>query len=202
MNNSSMLEKLRWAGHTGADLSPGDPVCEWAYHEITRLTREYEKLLARDTSNLKLLIAAQAERDRLQAFKDYVHQRLDAASIPKNPPGPHADAGCRVGQRLDIALRAPETKREPVELTDEQASELQERTGKMRQRPRRFELVDHPERPFIDDDDFHWDALLRVAGDFESTAEKLRYMRAIAEVLSDNEDRIPYRPALETSGER
>jgi hypothetical protein len=44
---------------------------------------------------------------KLQAFKEYVHQRLDEAGIPIDPPGEHADAGCRVGQRLDIALRSP-----------------------------------------------------------------------------------------------
>lgn len=41
---------------------------------------------------------------KLQAFKDYVHQRLDEAGIPTHPPGEHSDAGCRVGQRLDIAF--------------------------------------------------------------------------------------------------
>ena len=42
--------------------------------------------------------------EALQAFKDYVHQRLDAASIPTHPEGEHSAAGCRVGDRLDIAL--------------------------------------------------------------------------------------------------
>lgn len=41
---------------------------------------------------------------RLQAFKDYVHQRLDDAGIPADPPSSHRDAGCRIGGRLDIAL--------------------------------------------------------------------------------------------------
>jgi hypothetical protein len=42
--------------------------------------------------------------DALQAFKDYVHQRLDAAGVPTHPEGTHSAAGCRVGDRLDIAL--------------------------------------------------------------------------------------------------
>jgi hypothetical protein len=42
---------------------------------------------------------------KLQAFKDYVHQRLDEAGIPTHPDGEHSKEGCRVGDRLDIALR-------------------------------------------------------------------------------------------------
>jgi hypothetical protein len=55
------------------------------------------------------------------------------------------------------------------------------------------------ERIYIDDDDFHWDALLRVSGDFESCEEKKRYAQAICDVLNAAEDSIPYRPAAETS---
>lgn len=39
--------------------------------------------------------------DALQAFKDFVHNTLDKMGVPKDPPGPHKDAGCRVGQRLE-----------------------------------------------------------------------------------------------------
>lgn len=45
-----------------------------------------------------------AEIVRLQAFKNYVHARLDAAGIPTHPDGEHSKAGCRIGDRLDIAL--------------------------------------------------------------------------------------------------
>lgn len=47
---------------------------------------------------------AVGEIERLQAFKDYVHERLDDAGIPSHPQGEHSAAGCRVGDRLDIAL--------------------------------------------------------------------------------------------------
>ena len=43
---------------------------------------------------------------RLQAFKDYVHQRLDEAGVPADPDSPHKAAGCRVGGRLDVVLGA------------------------------------------------------------------------------------------------
>jgi cell division septum initiation protein DivIVA len=44
------------------------------------------------------------ERDALAKFKGYVHERLDAAGIPTHPDGPHSKEGCRIGDRLDIAL--------------------------------------------------------------------------------------------------
>jgi hypothetical protein len=40
----------------------------------------------------------------LRKFKQYVHDRLDQAQIPTHPDGEHSKAGCRVGDRLDIAL--------------------------------------------------------------------------------------------------
>jgi len=42
--------------------------------------------------------------DKLQAFKDYVHKRLDDAGIDKDPESEHKAAGCRIGGRLDIVL--------------------------------------------------------------------------------------------------
>lgn len=46
----------------------------------------------------------EAERNALQRFKEYVHRRLDEAGIPTHPDGPHSADGCRIGDRLDIAL--------------------------------------------------------------------------------------------------
>ena len=51
-----------------------------------------------------------AEVAALQAFKDYVHERLDQAGIPTHPDGEHSKAGCRIGDRLDIALAAQALK--------------------------------------------------------------------------------------------
>jgi len=47
---------------------------------------------------------ADAAARKLAAFKGYVHERLDAAGIPTHPDGPHSEEGCRVGDRLDLAL--------------------------------------------------------------------------------------------------
>lgn len=77
------------------------------------------------------------------------------------------------------------------------------KTDKNRMRKRRFEVQSNYQtgRIYIDDDDFHWDALLRVNGDFENDAEKLRYAKAIARVLSKYEDEIPYRPVQRRGAE-
>lgn len=42
--------------------------------------------------------------EKLQAFKDYVHQRLDDAGVEKEPNGEHSEHGCRIGDRLDLVL--------------------------------------------------------------------------------------------------
>jgi hypothetical protein len=52
---------------------------------------------------------AKSEIEKLSKFKAYVHQRLDEAGIPKDPESPHKAQGCRIGGRLDIALRQPIT---------------------------------------------------------------------------------------------
>lgn len=48
--------------------------------------------------------ALRAERDRLQAFKDYAHKRLDDAGVPVDPESSHRAEGCRIGGRLDLVL--------------------------------------------------------------------------------------------------
>lgn len=53
-----------------------------------------------DNFNTELL----ERRGKLQAFKDYVHQRLDDAGIEKEPNREHSEHGCRIGDRLDIVL--------------------------------------------------------------------------------------------------
>lgn len=53
------------------------------------------------------------EIDKLQAFKDYVHERLDDAGIATHPEGEHSKHGCRIGDRLDIALKREIVDPEP-----------------------------------------------------------------------------------------
>lgn len=64
-----------------------------------------------------------------------------------------------------------------------------------RSREKRFDVAHYRgRRMYIDDDEFHWDALLRISGDFESDAEKLRFAKAICEVLNKHADEIPCSP--------
>ncbi len=43
-----------------------------------------------------------AQRDKLQAFKDWCHSYLDTHGVPKEfPDGPHSREGCRIGDRMD-----------------------------------------------------------------------------------------------------
>lgn len=44
---------------------------------------------------------------KLQAFKDYVHARLDAAGVPTDPDSPHKAEGCQIGARLDWMFTTP-----------------------------------------------------------------------------------------------
>lgn len=76
-------------------------------------------------------------------------------------------------------------------------------TMNMRSRPNRFDVTVTPNsRLYIDDDEFHWDASLRVIGDFESDEEKRRYAQAIAEALNRAADSIPCRPSEPTDTQR
>ena len=50
------------------------------------------------------ITAANIRAGSLQAFKDYVHQRLDDAGVTVDPESPHKAAGCRIGGRLDEVL--------------------------------------------------------------------------------------------------
>lgn len=46
------------------------------------------------------------DRDHLAKFKAYVHERLDKAGVPVDPPSEHREKGCRIGGRLDHLLDA------------------------------------------------------------------------------------------------
>lgn len=72
-----------------------------------------------------------------------------------------------------------------------------------RERPKRFEVMNSldGESVFIDDDDFGWDALLRVQGDFGDIEAARKFAQAVCDVLNENEARIPIRAADQATGE-
>ena len=59
--------------------------------------------------------AAEAERDKLARFKDWVHAYLDGKGIPTHPDGPHSKCGCRIGDRMDLVFAEVERLRGMVD---------------------------------------------------------------------------------------
>jgi len=81
--------------------------------ELDRYKKAYYRSVARENklnrSNSALrgvITRIMNKNSKLQAFKDYVHDRLDEAGIEKEPNGEHSKAGCRIGDRLDIVLKS------------------------------------------------------------------------------------------------
>ena len=60
---------------------------------------------------LENVVALEKQVEELQAFKDFVHERLDRAGVPTHTPGPHFNAGCRIGRRLDWLLARANTSK-------------------------------------------------------------------------------------------
>ena len=79
-------------------MRAADEQVAWAEFAIIELK---DRLTSQEIS----IAALQEENAKLRAFKEYVHKRLDEAGVPQFPNGPHSKEGCRVGDRLDIALR-------------------------------------------------------------------------------------------------
>ncbi len=93
----SLIEKL-WRDAGLPEYFLGNGGSNTKLYEFARLCRAHIEQPAHD----------------LQKFKDYVHKRLDEAGIPTHPDGEHSKHGCRVGDRLDIAL-----SKQPVVSLDE-----------------------------------------------------------------------------------
>lgn len=64
---------------------------------------------------LNAVKALEEENKKLQAFKDYVHKRLDDAGVPVDPDSIHKEHGCRIGGRLDFVFQENARLREALE---------------------------------------------------------------------------------------
>jgi hypothetical protein len=87
---------------------------------------------------------------------------------------------------------------EDRDLTDEESIALLKFTGKNRQRSNRFEVSEGRQGLWIDDDEFSYDAAIRITGDFETPEAKRAYLQAVCDVLNAQEDRIPWRRDADT----
>jgi hypothetical protein len=90
--------------------------------------------------------ALTADRDKLAAFKAYVHKRLDDAGVPADPDSPHKAEGCRIGGRLDWVFdysyerEIAELKAKLAALTASDVA-LREALEELQDAPPRLELM-------------------------------------------------------------
>ena len=65
--------------------------------------RDGAKKVVAERDKARADLAVERERaDKLQAFKTFVHRRLDEMGVAEDPGGVHSAEGCRIGDRLDI----------------------------------------------------------------------------------------------------
>ena len=82
-------------------------------------------LLKREGKALQLIRKLEAERDKLQKFKDFVHAYLTQHGVPEDDTtNEHSKAGCRIGARLDWVLGEMKSAAYRAELA-EMAAEKQ-----------------------------------------------------------------------------
>jgi uncharacterized small protein (DUF1192 family) len=83
------------------DLNNIQDLNEQCYAYISRGTN---RLIAEIRELRESEAKLKAEVEKLQAFKDWVHNYLDGKGIPENPGGPHSAEGCRIGDRMDYVF--------------------------------------------------------------------------------------------------
>lgn len=100
-----------WYRDTVAKRSGKWSVALWGSQEvlmydgvISAITnKELSEELNKVGELLDRIKSLEAERDKLQQFKQYVHDRLDKMGVPADPePDNNADHGCRIEGRLNV----------------------------------------------------------------------------------------------------
>lgn len=100
--------------------------------EDARVERERNVKVALDTGAKALeRVTADLDRERAarvkaEAFKAYVHKRLDDAGVEKSPVDQHAREGCRIGGRLDIVFAELDTLRAQLDAVTRERDEARE----------------------------------------------------------------------------
>ena len=111
------------AEHELVSLRVQDCIGSRVVGDIRHIVAERDRLAAQ-------LALACAERDKLQAFKDWVHGYLDAQGVPHgDPENRHQQEGCRIGARLDLLFAERDAHRAAcravIEELDAEAARLQ-----------------------------------------------------------------------------
>lgn len=86
-------------GALGTDAGH-NPGCSRPEYPFGRIGREAPSPLT-PSEAAQVVGSLIAERDKLQAFKTWVHDYLDTHGVPHHPPGTHGAEGCRIGDRMD-----------------------------------------------------------------------------------------------------
>ena len=87
--------------YTLSGLEWGSGACWIRLAEHYRIGRQ--ALLKREAKAIELVRKLEAERDKLQKFKDFVHAYLTQHGVPEDDAtNEHSKEGCRIGARLDL----------------------------------------------------------------------------------------------------
>lgn len=101
------------ADEINAELTSMVSMFEYSLAEMTQTANSFDKKAqelgkVNEAAHDQLAEAYQQNKElrdslaRFEAFRDFVHRRLDTASVPKEfPDGEHTLEGCRIGDRLD-----------------------------------------------------------------------------------------------------
>lgn len=107
-----------------------EPVAELQRLQAAVQTLKDEtKALRADKARLDIIISGLKSAE---AFKRYVHDRLDAAGIPTHPGGPHSKEGCRVGDRLDILVEARDRAQQTLPELYAENTSLEQQVARMK----------------------------------------------------------------------
>ena len=150
-----------------------------------------------------LLLVVTALHQRLQS---YVVALANESSENQGPERTLASTLDAVAKALENELDEYRTHlKETIEnsaedraLSDEERLLVHHSTGQDRSMTKRFNILEGKRGPMIDDDEFGYDASIRVGGDFATPDEKEAYLKAMCQVLNENETRIPFRPRRTT----
>lgn len=146
-----------------------------------------------------LLLGVTALHQRLQSYAVALANESSESQGPERTLASALDAVAKALKDELVKYRTHleetiENSAEDRALSDEERLLVHHSTGQDRSMTKRFNILEGKRGPMIDDDEFGYDASIRVGGDFATPDEKEAYLKAMCQVLNENETRIPFRP--------